>query len=200
VARVSPVASRLVRRTAIAAGIALVAGLGLGFAAGKPVEPEDILPARQLPADLCARIGDVSSLLPKASNGVAPKLVQTGSSAIRCSVKADEVAQASYSSASLDIIVTPYGWKDAGAGNPPLKPNEVARQVYERRALKPSTLRSAAKLETRSNAGGESWIVTAVELHADVIVQVDYAAQPIERQAAENAALVIADRAIWESK
>jgi hypothetical protein len=199
-ARVSTMASRLVRRTAIAAGIALVAGLGLGFAAGKPVEPSDLLPARQLPADLCVRIGDVSSLLPKASNGVAPKLVKTGSSAIRCSVKADETAQITYSSASLDIIVTPYGWKDAGAGKPPLKPDEVARQVYERRALKPTTQRSAAKLQTRSGAGGENWTVTVVELHADVIVQVDYTAQPIEQQAAETAALVIADRAIWESK
>ena len=193
-------ASRLVRRTAIAAGIALVAGLGLGFAAGKPVDPKDILPARQLPADLCARIGDVSSLLPKASNGVARKLVKTGSSAIRCSVKADEATQTTFSSASLDIIVTPYGGKDAGAGNPPLKPNEVARQVYERRALKPTTQRTTAKLETRSGTGGESWTVTVVELHADVIVQVDYAVQPIEKQAAETAALVIADRAIWESK
>ncbi|WP_246485858.1 hypothetical protein [Kribbella qitaiheensis] len=193
-------ASRLVRRTAIAAGIALVAGLGLGFAAGKPVDPTDILPARQLPADLCARLGDVSSLLPKASNGAAPKLVKTGSTAIRCSVKADEAAQTTYSSATLEVLITPYGGKDAGAGNPPLKPDQVARQTFDRRAMKPDPDRSTAKLETRSGAGGESWTATVVEVHADVIVQVDYTAQPIAQAAAKSAALVIADRAIWESQ
>jgi hypothetical protein len=200
VARVSDVASRLVRRTAIAAGIALVAGLGLGFAAGKPVDPTDILPARQLPADLSTRIGDVSSLLPKASNGAEPKLVKTGSTAIRCSVKADEAAQKTYSSAALDISITPYAGKDGGAGNAPLKPVDLARLTFDRRAMKPLPDRSTAKLETRSAAGGQSWTVTLVELHADVIVQVDYTAQPIEKSAAESAALVIADRAIWESQ
>lgn len=199
-ARVSVVASRLVRRTAIAAGVAVVAGLGLGFAAGKPVDPTDIVPARKLPADLCTRLGDVSNLLPKASNGAAPKLVKTGSTAIRCSAKADEAAQATYSSATLEVIITPYGGKDAGAGNPPLNPDQVARQVFDRRAMKPATKRSGAKLETHSAAGGESWTVTAVEVHADVIVQVDYTAQPIQQAAAESAAFVIADRAIWESQ
>jgi hypothetical protein len=191
-------ASRLVRRTAIASGIAVVAGLGLGFAAGKPVTPDDILPARQLPADLCTRLGDVSSLLPKASN--PPKLVKTGSLAIRCSVKADEAAQTSYSSATLDVTFTPYPGKDGGAGNPPLRPDQTARQAFERRAMKPSPDRSTVKLETRAAAGGQSWTVTLLELHGDVIVQVDYTAQPIEQHAAESAALVIADRAIWESK
>ncbi len=199
-ARVSGMASRLVRRTAIASGIAVVAGLGLGFAAGKPVTPDDIAPARQLPADLCARLGDVSSLLPKASNGAAPKLVKTGSLAIRCSVKADGAAQTTYSSATLDITFTPYPGKDGGAGNPPLRPDQTARQAFERRALKPSPDRSTVKLQTRAAAGGQSWTVTLLELHADVIVQVDYTAQPIEQHAAESAALVIADRAIWESQ
>ncbi|WP_198676114.1 hypothetical protein [Kribbella monticola] len=193
-------ASRLVRRTAIAAGIAVVAGLALGFAAGKPVDPKDILPARQLPADLCARIGDVSSLLPKASNGKTPELVKTGSTSIRCSVKADEGAQTTYSSATLDITVTPYAGRDGGAGNPPLKPAQVARQVFERRAMTPDPERSNVKRVTRAATGGQSWTVTLVELHADLIVQVDYAAQPIERQAAESAALTMADRAIWEAK
>jgi hypothetical protein len=188
---------RLGRRTAIAAGIAVVAGLGLGFAAGEPVDAKDILPARTLPADLCSRI-DVASLLPKASS--APKLVQTGSTAIRCSVKAAQAAQATYSSATLDIIVTPYGGRDGGAGNPPLKPNQVARQAFERRALKSVPERSDVKRDTRGGGGGQNWTVTLVELHADVIVQVDYSAQPIEQQAAETAALAIADRAIWESQ
>jgi hypothetical protein len=126
--------------------------------------------------------------------------VKTGSTAIRCSVKADEAAQKTYSSAALDITITPYSGKDGGAGNAPLKPAELARLTFDRRAMKPLPDRSTVKLETRSAAGGQSWTVTLVELHADVIVQVDYTAQPIEKSAAESAALVIADRAIWESQ
>ena len=34
----------------------------------------------------------------------------------------------------------------------------------------------------------------------DVVVQVDYSAQPIARATAEQAALALADRAVWEVK
>ena len=77
--KVAGMASRLVRGTAIGCGVAAIAGAGIGFAVGEPVQPEDILPARSMPADLCARLGDVSSLLPKASSSTAPvTLVQGG--------------------------------------------------------------------------------------------------------------------------
>src|SRR5215470_2301742 len=68
VAKVTGMASRLVRGTAIGCGVAAVAGAGFGFAVGQPVEPDDIVAARTMPADLCTRIGDVSGLLPKASS------------------------------------------------------------------------------------------------------------------------------------
>jgi len=35
---------------------------------------------------------------------------------------------------------------------------------------------------------------------ADVVVLVDYTANPIDADAAQQAALALADRAIWESK
>jgi hypothetical protein len=91
-------ASRLVRGTAIAGGA--IAGLGIGYAAGKPVDPKDILPARKLPADLCSRLGDVSQLLPKATTGTPPpKLVQTGGTAVRCSARADPSTQPTHTAA-----------------------------------------------------------------------------------------------------
>jgi hypothetical protein len=57
---------KLLRATGIAAGIAALAGFGIGLAAGKTQKPEDLPVARKLPADLCARLGDVSALFPGA--------------------------------------------------------------------------------------------------------------------------------------
>jgi hypothetical protein len=201
VTRVAGMASRLVRGTAIAAGVAALAGLGIGFAAGKPVDPKDILPARKLPADLCSRLGDVSQLLPKATTGTpAPKLVQTGASAVRCGAKADASTQPAHTSAELIITITPYAGKDSGAGQSPFKPDAVARQAFDRKALEVVPGRPSTKMDSRENTGGQSWNVTVLALNADIVVQVDYNAHPIERGAAEQAAQVMADRAIWESK
>jgi hypothetical protein len=194
-------ASRLVRGTAIAAGVAALAGLGIGFAAGKPVDPKDILPARKLPADLCSRLGAVSQLLPKATTGTpAQKLVQTGASAVRCSAKADASTQLTHTASELIITITPYAGKDAGAGQSPFKPDAVARQAFDRKALEVVPGRPSTKMDSRENTRGQSWNVTVLALNADIVVQVDYNAHPIERGAAEQAAQVMADRAIWESK
>jgi hypothetical protein len=194
-------ATRLVRGTAIAGGVAAIAGLGIGYAAGKPVDPKDILPARKLPADLCGRLGDVSQLLPKATMGTPPpKLVQAGGTAVRCSARADTSTQPTHTAAELVITITPYAGKDAGAGQPPFKPAVVARQAFDRKAMKAVPDRPSTKLDSRENPGGQSWNVIVLTLRADIIVQVDYNAHPIERAASEQAALVMADRAIWESQ
>jgi hypothetical protein len=56
------------------------------------------------------------------------------------------------------------------------------------------------KTDSRQNPGGQSWNITVLTVRADIVVQVDYNAQPIERAAAEQAAVVLADRAIWGSQ
>ena len=51
-----------------------------------------------------------------------------------------------------------------------------------------------------NGVAGESWTVRALVQRADIVVQVDYTANPIDADTAEKAALVLADRAIWETK
>jgi hypothetical protein len=201
VVKVAGMASRLVRGAAIAGGVAAIAGLGIGYAAGQPVGAKDILPARKLPADLCSRLGDVSQLLPKATTGApAPKLVQTGGAAVRCSARADASTQPTHTAVELVITITPYAGKEAGAGQSPFKPEAVARQVFDRKSMKAVPDRSSMKMDSRQNPGGQSWNITVLTVRADIVVQVDYNAQPIERAAAEQAAVVMADRAIWGSQ
>ncbi|TCM49395.1 hypothetical protein EV648_103669 [Kribbella sp. VKM Ac-2568] len=197
-ARVAGMASRLVRGTAIACGVAAIAGLGIGYALGEPVSPDDILPARKLPADLCARIGDVSTLLPKATK---PTLVQTGTSTVNCSAKADEQTQPTHTAAAVSIHITPYAGKAAGAGQPPFTPATVARQTFQRKSWQDVKDRPfPTKLDKRGDLSRQGWRISVLELRADIIVQVDYTAHPIDGAVAEQAALVLADRAIWEAK
>ena len=197
-ARVAGMASRLVRGTAIACGVAAIAGLGIGYALGEPVSPDDILPARKLPADLCARIGDVPTLLPKATK---PGLVQTGTSTVHCSAKADEQTQPTHTSAALTINITPYAGKAAGAGQPPFTPATVARQTFQRKPWQDVKDRPfPTKLDKRGDLSRQGWRISVLVLRADIIVQVDYTAHPIDGAVAEQAALVLAERAIWEAK
>jgi hypothetical protein len=53
---------------------------------------------------------------------------------------------------------------------------------------------------TASGMAGESWAVRALVQRADIVVPVDYVANPVEADVAQKAALALADRAIWESK
>jgi hypothetical protein len=201
VAKVAGMASRLVRGTVIAGGVAAVAGLGIGLAAGQPVNPADLPPVRTMPSDLCSRLGDVSVLLPKAT-GERPKLLQTGRTAVRCTVEADEKTQPTHTSANLAVAITPYGAKLGGAGAPPIPAETVARRVYDR---KPWTALKDRPYPTKIDrsplsVGGENWRMSVLVVRADIVVQVEYTAHPIARDTAEKAALVMADRAIWESK
>ncbi|HEU4945827.1 MAG TPA: hypothetical protein VFT31_01610 [Kribbella sp.] len=192
-------ASRLIRGTAIAGGVATVAGLTLGLLAGEPTDPADLPAARKLPSDLCARLGDVSALLPKATDEQL-KLLQTGSSVVRCRVDVDEKTQPTHTSASLAVTVTPYGAKEGGAGAPPFPPETVARQAYDRKPANELTDRPYPTKVERSPLGQEHWRMSVLVVRADVLVQVDYTAQPISEDTAEQAALVLADRAILESR
>jgi len=201
VTRVAGMASRLVRGTAIACGVAAIAGGGIGFALGDPVQPEDILPARKLTEGLCARLGDVSSLLPQASKAPVA-LSQTGTSIVTCTAQADANSQRTFSGAVVKLTITPYGGKDIGAGRAPLNPAQTAKWTWDRSPQEavpdrpyPTKLGSTAR-----GAAGQSWAIHALVQRGDVVVQVLYTANPIEQKAAEQAALVLADRAIWETK
>jgi hypothetical protein len=193
-------ASRLVRGTAIACGVAAIAGGGIGYALGDPVQPEDILPARKLPAGVCERLGDVSSLLPQASKSPVT-LTQLGTSTVTCSAQ-PTTAQRTFSRAEVKVTITPYGGRDMGAGKAPYTPAQNAKWTWERNALEIVADRPyLTKLgRTSRGVGGQSWVVNAVVQRGDVIVQVMYSAYPIEQKTAEQSALVLADRAIWEIK
>ncbi|MEU4604876.1 hypothetical protein AB0F43_17990 [Kribbella sp. NPDC023972] len=195
-------ASRLVRGTAIACGVAAVAGAGIGFALGDPVQPEDILPARSFSAGLCVRLGDVSSLLPQASKVTTPvTLTQIGNSRVTCTAS-DASKRSTFSSAYVKLTITPYGGRDMGAGQQPLNPAQNAKRTWDRSPLEsvpdrpyPSKLGSSAR-----GIAGQSWTINALVQRGDVIVHVLYLANPAEQKAAEQAALALADRAIWETK
>lgn len=200
--KVAGMASRLVRGTAIACGVAAVAGGGIGFALGDPVQPEDILPARRLSDGVCARLGDVSSLLPPASKSPEVTLSQNGTGPVTCSASADRYAQRTFSQAAVKLTITPYGGRDAGAGKAPLTPAQNAKWTWDRSPLETVADRPyPTKLgRTSSGVGGESWAITALVRRGDIVVHVAYTASPIEQKAAEQVALVLADRAIWETK
>src|SRR5262245_29235612 len=125
-------ASRLVRGTAIGCGVAAVAGGGLGFAVGEPASPEDAVAARAMPADLCTRIGDVSNLLPKASTASKQQvtMVQGGSTTITCQAASSRQKTNEYTSAGVKVTVIPHGGQEAGAGNLPITPEQMARKTF----------------------------------------------------------------------
>lgn len=202
-ARVTGMASRLVRGTAIGCGVTAVAGAGVGFAVGKPVQPDDIVAARAMPSDLCARIGDVSDLLPKASSGTEPVvMVQGGSTVITCQAGSSRSKASGFTAVGLKVTITPYGGMDAGAGNLPLTPAQMAKKAFTRSPMNARSGRPYPTKTSRSTNGlaDESWTVRALVQRADLVVQVDYTANPIDADTAEKAALVLVDRAIWEAK
>ncbi len=200
--KVAGMGSRLVRGTAIGCGVAALLGGGVGFAVGEPVTPKDILPARALPADLCARIGDVANLLPKASSGPVT-MAQSGTTTISCTAASSRQKVRAYTSASLNVTITAYGGLDAGAGNAPYTPTQVAERTFSRSTLtkydgdRPYPTKVS---RTASGLAGESWTVHTLVQRADIAVQVDYKANPVDADTAQKAALALADRAIWESK
>jgi hypothetical protein len=189
---------RLVRSTAIASGVAAIAGLGIGFAVGKPVQPDDVQSARVLPGDLCSRLGDISTLLPKATK---TKLIQTGSSEVTCAADVPERGQPTFSAATLTIRITPYSGRQAGPGQPPYSPAEMAKQAFDRKPwLVVKDRPYPTKVEKPASTGGQNSRVSVLVYRADLIVQVDYTAHPIDPATAQQAAQVMADRAVWESK
>lgn len=197
-AKVAGMASGLIRGTAITAGVAAIAGIGIGYAVGEPVQSKDIIQARELPKDLCTKLGDISTLLPTATTW---EWQQSGKDEAICSVKPPSEPPRTFSAATLKVRITPYAGRAAGAGQPPFTPAEVAMQVFDRKPWQPLEDRPyPTRIDKKSQTGGQSWRVSALVVRADLLVQVDYTAHPITEAAAQQAALVLADRAIWEAK
>jgi hypothetical protein len=189
---------QLLRGTAIASGVAAIAGLGIGIAVGKPVRPADVQQARSLPADLCARLGDISTLLPKATTA---RLIQTGSTEVTCAVDVPESGQPTFTAASLTIRITPYSGRQAAPGRPPFTSAELAKQAFDRRPWPLVKDRAyPTKVDKHPGITGPDSRISVLVYRADLTVQVDYAAHPIDSASAQQAAQVLADRAIWESK
>jgi hypothetical protein len=183
--------------------VAAVAGAGFGFAVGEPVQPEDIVPARSMPADLCARIGDVSALLPSASSKPEPVImVQGGKTSVSCEAGTARGKVAQYAAGAVTVVITAYGGVDAGAGNPPFTPEQVAKKAFTRSPMSAVADRPYPTKARRTPKGdaGESWTVQTLVQRADLVVQVDYTANPVNADTAQEAALALADRAIWEAK
>ncbi len=180
---------RLVRRSAIATGVATIAGFGIGLAAGANENPDALPPARRLPSDLCARLGDVTPLFP-----ASVRLQQTGVSTVRCSSRIDEATQSSYSDAQLTVTLRSSA---ASSGSTAVA---AARKDFDNQ-YSPSVAGRANPTKLSAKAAGEdSWHIVVITTYADVVVRVDYSAEPISRQAAESAALLLADKAVWEAR
>jgi hypothetical protein len=189
---------RVIRGTAIASGVAAVAGLGIGYAVGEPVQPEDVQPARLLPANLCARLGDISPLLPKTTKA---KFAQTGNTEVICSVKVNERTQLTFTAAELTIRITSYAGRRAGPGESSYTPAEMAKEAFDRKPWPVVNDRPyPTKVEKIVRTGGMDSRVSVLVNRADLVVQVEYAAHPVDLATAQQAAQVLADRAIWESK
>ncbi|MEV8377155.1 hypothetical protein AB0P21_30725 [Kribbella sp. NPDC056861] len=190
---------RLVRSTAIAGGVTAAFGLGIGYSAGGTAQSKGVEPARVLPADLCSRLGDVSPLLPKATNA---KLTQSGRTEVMCAVAVSERSQSTFSAATLTLKIRPYAGREAGANQLPESPAAVAKQAFDRQPwLLVNGRPYPTKVEKKPAADGRlNSRVSVLVQRGGVTVQVDYTAHPIDLATAQQAALVMADRAIWETK
>jgi hypothetical protein len=189
---------RLVRSTAIASGIAAAAGLAIGFSAGGTEQSKGVQPARVMPADLCARLGDVSPLLPKATN---VKLVQSGRIEVMCAAGVTERSQPTFSAAELTIRIRPYAGREGSPGYPADSPAQLAKQAFDRQPWLIVTGRPyPTKVDKHVDAGRLNSRVSVLVQRADITVQVDYVAHPVDLVKAQQAAQLMAERAIWESK
>jgi hypothetical protein len=180
---------KLVRGTVIAAGVAAIAGFGIGLAGGTAEDPADLPEARRLPSDLCARLGEVSALFP-----ARVQLQQTGGAEVRCTAEVDEDTQPSFTGAELTVTARTY------AGSTGSTAADVAREDFDDEQWPAVAGRvNPTKMNSKPN-GEDSWRIDVVSIHGDTLVRVGYSAEPIARQAAESAALALADRSVWEAR
>jgi hypothetical protein len=128
-------------------------------------------------------------------------MTQGGKTSITCEAGSSRKV-AAYAAAGVTVTITAYGGMDAGAGNSPFTPMQVARKAFTRSPLSVVADRPYPTKARRTAQGdaGESWSVQTLVQRADIVVQVDYTASPVEADTAQQAALALGDRAIWEAK
>ncbi|MEU4192748.1 hypothetical protein AB0E69_12670 [Kribbella sp. NPDC026611] len=129
-------------------------------------------------------------------------LVQSGSTSATCEARSNRDQVQAYTAATLKVTITPYAGQEAGAGNDPLTPEQIARKTFTRSPLNNLEGRPYPTKAIRAESGkaGEAWSVRVLVQRADIVVGVEYTANPITGDVAQEAALDVADRAIWESK
>ena len=170
----------------------MVAGFAMGLSVGSSPDPSELSAARKLPADLCSRLGDLSSLFPRGAGST--KLAQTGVGDVRCRADVDEKTQPTHTAAELNVTVTAHAAKVGSSAD------QVAQRVFDGKPWVAVQGRPYPTKILRSPYGEEHWALKAITVRGDVVVEVDYVAFPVVRETAEQAILVVADRAIWESK
>jgi hypothetical protein len=180
---------KLFRGTAIAAGVAAIAGFGIGLAAGQTEDPSDVAVARRLPADLCARLGDVSALFP-----AKVRLQQTGVGEVRCTGDVDKDTQPTFSGARLTVTMRTFAARTGSTAS------DVARDEFDNEPWQAVKGRAYPTKINSGPHGEDSWDIEVLTTRGDLVVRVAYTAQPIARQAAESAALTLADMAVGEAK
>ena len=180
---------KLLRATGIAAGIAALAGFGIGLAAGKTQKPEDLPVARKLPADLCARLGDVSALFPSPA-----ELQQTGTREVRCTAEVAEAGQPTHSEARLTVVIRTHASRTGSTAA------DVARTEFDDKTWPVVENRPYPTKVDADGQGEDVWEIKLVTTRGDVVVEVTYHASPITQEAAQTAALAVAEKAVWEAR
>jgi hypothetical protein len=181
--------SRFARGAAGAVGATVAVGFVLGLVTnGSAAGGND---ARALPDDLCARIGELGPLFPRP---VALEQTGGGGGEVLCQATVEERLLPTHTQAKLRITVSRF---TGYSGRPPA---DEARERFDSRRWQPVAGRPYPTKVRRAGHGEESWDVGAVVVRGDTVVLVEYSAFPVHRVTAERAVLVIADRAIWETR
>ena len=188
--------NRLGRVTAIVAGVAAVAGGAIGFASGD--EPDDdpgtrrerpkYQPARDLPADLCIRIGDVSALFPKQV-----VLEQSGTNEVHCRAEVKDETMLVHSNADIDIKAETHASSQRS-------PEEEAKREFDRHSWRHVQGRAYPTKVNTDKWGEESWSVQVISMRGDVTVSVTYHGAPAQEKTVEQAVLTVADQAMWATR
>lgn len=180
---------KVIRGGAIAVGVAALLGFGIGLAVGKTEDPADVPVARRLPGDLCQRLGDVSALFP-----AKVELQQTGVGEVRCNATVEKASQPTYSGAELNVSAKAYAAKPGNTAE------DVARADFDDEPWQVVKGRPYPTKMDSEPRGEDSWHISVLTTRGDLVVRVEYTAQPVTKQAAESAAITVAEKAVWEAK
>jgi hypothetical protein len=189
--------NRLTQVTAIVAGVAAVAGGAIGFLSGDDPDSDSgssrrdrpkYQPARDLPADLCGRIGDVSALFPRKV-----VLDQSGTNEVHCRAEVKDETMSVHSNADIDIKVETHA-------SSARSPEEEAKREFDRRSWRQVKGRAYPTKVNTDRWSEESWSVQVISLRGDVTTLVTYHGAPAQEETVEQAVMAVADHAMWATR